>query len=115
MKDGKNGFIGPAKPELAYPGAKEPTAPRPTADYHPTEIIGICTNCKVTGTIEFPPGTFSFNQGDRIMSNLTLGKILCLNCKKYTEFKPFDPRKDSAPGMRLLAKSQESLLRRVHD
>lgn len=71
---------------------KKNPPPKPTIDYHPQEVPGICVRCKTMGTIVFP-GLFSFTIGDNIMDRKLI-ECRCPVCRRDSQFLPIDFTKD---------------------
>lgn len=105
---------GPYKPRVKYTGARKSNAPDASKKYHPEEIIGRCSECSVICTLEFPPGTFNWNDGDRIMEYYSVNNVKCLNCKRMVQFKPIDMRNPTDRDLKELSiiyKAQGKLLK----
>lgn len=56
------------------------------------EIIGRCSKCSITGTIEYPGGKIPTSQVDRLL-NYKPVKCFCMKCRAYTEFLPIAYKK----------------------
>ena len=107
---------GPHKPDIKYVGAKKPPTPKSTQGYHPQDIIGRCSECSILCTLEFPPGTFNWNDGDRIMEYYDIHNVTCLACKKVVRFNPIDMRNPSPRDMKemeVVFRSQQDLIGRL--
>lgn len=107
---------GPDKPKTIYTDAKKSKAPDSSMEYHPEEIIGRCSECSILCTLEFPPGTFNWNDGDRIMEYYDVQNVTCLACKKLVRFKPIDMRNPSDRDFREMEvafRSQRHLIHRL--
>ena len=66
--------------------SKRPSGYIPSAEYHPTNVMGKCSRCTTVSIIEFEGG-FDLKKGDRIMD----GKPVigyCYRCRRDTELVP---------------------------
>jgi len=70
--------------------AKGEKAPRPSALYVPQSVLGACSKCKRLGNVDFPPGTFNWNDADKLMDRRKI-VIYCPQCDCNTEFIPVPP------------------------
>jgi hypothetical protein len=112
---------GPSKGEIRYLRAKKPVAPKSTRQYHPGDIIGRCSECGLVSTLDWPPGTFSWNDGDRVMEYYHINSVQCAHpakggCGRMVQFKPIDLRNPTPRDLRELEaiyKAQRELFRRI--
>lgn len=57
--------------------------------YVATPIIGACTVCKLSGSLDLPVD-FDYKTGDKIMAGRIV-KAFCPQCRRTTEFRPMTP------------------------
>lgn len=58
----------------------------------PVEIIGRCSVCNTTGTIDYPRNTIPARDIDKLLAYKPV-KCFCPNCHKNTEFLPIEVKK----------------------
>lgn len=87
---------------------KKNPPPKPTLDYHPQEIPGICVRCKTVCTVVFP-GVFTFNMGDRIMDKRLIDCV-CPVCKGDSQFLPIDFKNANSESFKLVEQMHKKLL-----
>lgn len=81
---------------------------KPTEDYHPTKIIGICKGCHTVGNLMYPTG-FDWRSGDNVMERRVIG-IFCVRCRKETEFVPLKiGDQETQEGTRWLKKIEQKM------
>jgi len=84
--------------------------PKPTLDYHPTEIMGFCRTCKMTGTIEFA-GRFSYNTGDKLQGRKPI-VCYCPKCGGDSEFVPIDFKNANQQSLKWLGDVEQNNLKK---
>jgi hypothetical protein len=80
---------GPYKKPLIFEGGDFPTNDE---ELVPVNIIGRCSVCSTTGTIEYPNNRIPASQIDKLLMYKSV-KCFCPRCRKDTEFLPIEVRK----------------------
>lgn len=101
-----NDFISPQEAQMRDYVGQTPTLVNKKGEaFVHTPIIGACTVCKLTGSVDLPTD-MSFKTEDKLLDG-RIAKVLCPKCRKVTEFRPLSPEE--------LNEDQFFIMRRYYD